>query len=144
MDSARFGGPVAGPHTGAGADIAPWAWTDALAGAGALRASASDLLALAEAVLQPDATPLAEALRETTRSRALAPGRFRVGLVWHLLPAEAGGAPETVVHNGATFGSTAFFGVVPEAGVGVVVLTNGAARLETFAFEVLRRLASAR
>jgi CubicO group peptidase (beta-lactamase class C family) len=144
MADAAFGGPVAPPHTEAGDAIAPWTWTDALAGAGALGASAADLLALAEAVVAPAATPLADAVRLSIHPRAAAPGRFRVGLVWHLLPAEGGAGPETVFHNGRTFGSWAFVGAVPEAGVGVVVLTNRSVGAEPFALRLLARLSGAR
>ena len=144
MADASFGGPVAGPHTSDGTAIAPWTWTDALAGAGGLRASAADLLALAGAVVAPDASPLHDALRLSVEPRALSPGRFRVGLVWHLLPVEDGISPTTVFHGGRTFGSSAFVGVVPDACVGVAVLTNRGVAVEAFALALLGRLAGTR
>ncbi len=141
MATASFGGPVAGPHAADGAALAPWTWTDALAGAGGLRASAADLLALADAVLDPDASPLRDALRLSVGPRALSPGRFRVGLVWHILPVEDGPTPPVVFHGGRTFGSSAFVGAVPDARVGVAVLTNRGVAVEGFALALLARLA---
>ena len=138
-------GPVAPPHTASGTPIPPWGWTDAPAPASALRSTAADLLTLAEAVARPDRAPsLAGALRLATAPRFVSGGRFRVGLAWHLLP-EADGPVRSVVHNGATFGSVAFVGVLPEADAGVVLLSNiGAARpLDALAGQIIQALTPA-
>ena len=134
-----LGGDVATPRTTGGTDIAPWSWTDALAGAGGLRSNAADLLTLAEAVARPERAPaLADAIRLATTPRVQASLRVRIGLAWHLLPGE--GPVETVFHNGATFGSVAFVGVVPAKDVGVVLLSNvgAASALDALAHAVLR------
>ena len=137
------GGPVAPPRTGAGSDIAPWTFTDPLAGAGALRSTAADLLTYAEAVARPEerAARLAPALRLAIAPRATVPGRFRLGLAWHLLP-EAAGPVEVAFHSGATFGSVSFVGVMPDEDVSLVLLANtGAApAMEALALGVLRAL----
>ena len=139
LTATTLGGPVAAGRTASGSPIAAWSWTDALAGAGGLRSTAADLLTLAEAVARPERVPaLADALRLAAAPRSASPGRFRVGLVWHLLP--LGGPVETVFHNGATFGSVAFVGVVPAQDVGVVLLSNvgAASALDVLAHAVLR------
>ncbi|HEX9951632.1 MAG TPA: serine hydrolase domain-containing protein [Rubricoccaceae bacterium] len=145
LTSTTTSGPVAAPQTGSGTPVAPWSWTDALAGAGALRSNAADLLTLAEAIARPDRTPaLADAIRLATAPRFSATGRFRVGLAWHLLP-EAEGPVQAVLHNGATFGSVAFVGVLPGADVGVVLLANSGAAgpLDALAGQLLRALTPA-
>lgn len=136
------GGPVAPPQMESGTPIAAWTFTDALVGAGGLRSSAADLLTLAEAVARPEARAptLAAAVRLATEPRFASPGRFRIGMAWHLLPET--GPVEVVFHNGATFGSVAFVGVVPGRDLSLVVLANvGAARsMDALAFGVLRAL----
>ena len=126
------GGPL--PH---------WTFTEALVGAGGFRSSAHDLLTLAEALLDPASSPLPEDVVRLATTSRFTTDRFRIGLFWHLLPVEAGTEPEVVFHNGATFGMTAFLGVVPETGVGMVVLANGPAALEPLAFGLLARLSGA-
>ena len=143
LDSTSFSGPVAPPHTTAGTSIGAWTWTDALAGAGALRSDASDLLTVAEAMSRPDRVPaLASALRLVATPRFDA-GRYRLGLAWHLLPAD--GPPRLVFHNGATFGSVAFVGILPDVDLGLVLLSNAGANeaLDRLAFDLLGVLAPA-
>lgn len=125
LTATSFSGAVAQPHTTSGRPIAAWSWTDALAGAGALRSDADDLLTLAEAVARPDRFPdLAPALRLVVAPRFDA-RRYRLGLVWHLMP--TAGPVRLALHDGATFGSVAFVGVVLDADVGIVLLSNSGA-----------------
>lgn len=141
LSATSFSGSVAPPHTTAGTPIGAWTWTDALAGAGALRSDAADLLTLAEAVSRPDRAPaLAAALRLVVAPRFDAT-RYRLGLAWHLLP--AAGPVRLAFHNGATFGSVAFVGVVPEADLGLVLLSNAGANeaLDRLAFALIGVLA---
>lgn len=143
MDETGVADPpgLAPPQTAAGDSIRAWRWTDALAGAGALRSTAADLLTLGEAVARPEerAPALADAIRLSLAPRAASAGRFRVGLVWHLLPAEEGPV-RIAFHNGATFGSSAFLGIAPERDVTVVVLANQGAPgvLDALARDLLR------
>lgn len=123
MDTTSTTGPVAPPTTSSGTVIAPWSWTDALAGAGAVRSSATDLLTYAEAVARPERAPaLADALRLVLTPQTPSDGRGRGGLAWVLQPGD--GPVATAFHNGATFGSSSFVGVLPERDVAVVILTN--------------------
>jgi CubicO group peptidase (beta-lactamase class C family) len=117
---ARF----AQPHDAYMRPTPPWD-LNALAGAGALRSDADDLLTLLAAALGRVRSPLASDLAAMRVRRA---GGFipnaGIGIVWNLLKTPVG---EIVFHNGETGGSTAFVGFDPARGRGVVVLVNGVA-----------------
>ena len=87
-----------------------------LAGAGALRSSANDLLTFLEAFLGYKESPLAPAMKSMLEVRRPA-GVMQIGLGWLILG-------EIVWHNGGTGGFRSFAGYHPEERVGVVVLSN--------------------
>jgi CubicO group peptidase (beta-lactamase class C family) len=91
-----------------------------LAGAGALRSSANDMLTFLEAFLGYRESPLAPAMRAMLRARRPA-GQAKIGLGWLIMPADG---REIVWHNGATGGFRSFVGYNPKARIGVVVLCN--------------------
>jgi D-alanyl-D-alanine-carboxypeptidase/D-alanyl-D-alanine-endopeptidase len=93
-----------------------------LAGAGALRSSANDMLAFLAANLGYTKTPLAPAMAAMLKGRrpAGAPG-LEIGLGW-LIRTKDGN--EVVWHNGGTGGYRTFTGFDAKARVGVVVLSN--------------------
>lgn len=122
-----------------------------LAGAGALRSTAHDLLAFLEANLQPEQTPIAQALRNThpLRYKDLAPVSGLPGLIgrvtgWtrrlrgaFLVKADVEGVGlgwfidnlpsiehRVYTHTGGTGGHRSFVGFIPETQTGVVVLSN--------------------
>jgi CubicO group peptidase (beta-lactamase class C family) len=115
---------LAQPHDAYMRPTPPWD-LNALAGAGALRSDADDLLTLLGAALGRVRGPLASDLAAMRVRRA---GGFTanagIGIIWNLLKTSAG---EIVFHNGETGGSTAFVGFDPVRGRGVVVLVNGVA-----------------
>ena len=84
------------------------AWNlDALAGAGAIRSTAADMLTYLEAQLHPEKLPaLATAIAQTHELRADAMGGMRIGLAWLYVDKK-----ESYWHNGGTggFSSYAFF-----------------------------------
>lgn len=94
-----------------------------LAGAGALRSTANDLLTFLSAHLGYTATPLARAMAATlaTRRATGAPG-MDIALGWHVITTPSG--REIVWHNGGTGGYRSFVGFDPKARTGVVVLSN--------------------
>ncbi len=115
---------LAQPHDAYMRRTVPWDM-NALAGAGALRSDADDLLTLLGAALGRVRGPLAEDLATMRAPRADAFGpTARIGIILTLLKTAAG---EIVFHNGETGGSTAFMGFDPVRGRGVVVLINGVA-----------------
>lgn len=93
----------------------------ALAGAGILRSSATDLLRYLQAHLHPDATSLAVALRATQVPRVAAKGKDRICLVWNHRSSRYG---DVLFHSGGTRGFTAFVGFCPQADTGVAALVS--------------------
>ena len=93
-----------------------------LAGAGALRSSANDLLTFLAAALGYTRTPLAAAMAAMTsvRKPTGAPD-LSIALGWHIFTAHG---KEIVWHNGGTGGYRTFMGYDPATRVGVVVLSN--------------------
>lgn len=94
----------------------------AIAGAGALRSSALDMLTFLAANMDLRQTPLAPALKRTHRRRKDAgSSQMGIGLAWHIL---GRGKREIIWHNGGTGGYRSFTGFVPATKRGIVILTN--------------------
>ena len=95
----------------------------ALAGCGALRSSANDMLTFLAANLGYVKSPLAPAmaLMLSVRRATGAPSLGEIGLGWLIIKSSN---EEIVWHNGGTGGYRSFIGFEPKAGVGVVVLSN--------------------
>jgi D-alanyl-D-alanine-carboxypeptidase/D-alanyl-D-alanine-endopeptidase len=93
-----------------------------LAGAGALRSTANDLLTFLAANLGYTKSPLAPAMAAmlNVRRPTGVPG-LEIALGWHIFTTNG---KEIVWHNGGTGGYRSFIGFDPKAGVGVVVLSN--------------------
>ncbi|WP_208427330.1 MULTISPECIES: serine hydrolase domain-containing protein [Salinibacter] len=116
-------------HTRAGAPTSPWHF-DALAGAGALRSTAADLLAYLRAhrralTVGPDTTPaLHRAMRRATTVHAPTDREStRVGLGWHQSTREG---HAVLWHNGGTGGFRSLVALDRDTGHGVVVLVSTA------------------
>ena len=97
------------------------AWDlDALAGAGAIRSSAGDMLTYLAANLHPERhPPLQAALASSHQLRANAAGGSHIALAWHYSPEDA-----AYYHSGATAGFTSYAAFSPQADTAIVVLTN--------------------
>ncbi len=99
----------------------------ALAGAGAIRSTAGDMLAYVEANLHPesvkatgaDGKTLAAALATSHELRADAFDGQRIAFAWHYEP-----ETENYWHNGATGGYSSYAFFNPKAGYAAVVLLN--------------------
>ena len=107
-----------------------------LAGAGALRSTATDMLAFLDANLHPERGPLERSMAVTHPARARAGSdELAIGLGWHRLRSDD---DPIVWHNGGTGGYRAFAGFRPDRGTGVVVLTNsGGAGADDIGFHLL-------
>ena len=105
-------------HNALLAPVANWGLSP-LAGAGALRSSANDMLTFLEAFLGYKETPLAPAMKAMLEVRRPAgPGGIaKIGLGWLILG-------ESPWHSGGTGGFRSFVGYDPKARTGVVVLSN--------------------
>jgi D-alanyl-D-alanine-carboxypeptidase/D-alanyl-D-alanine-endopeptidase len=93
-----------------------------LAGAGALRSTANDMLTFLAAQLGYTKTALAEPMAAMLAVRhPTSIGNTEIGLGWHISKL---GDREVVWHNGGTGGYRSFMGFDPKARTGVVVLSN--------------------
>jgi CubicO group peptidase (beta-lactamase class C family) len=129
-------GRLATPHGFGGREASHW-HLDALAGAGALRSTAIDLLGFLRLHARSASGPLAEAARETQRPRTKV-GRGHVGLGWIILPPARRFPFELLLHEGGTGGFRSFAGLAPERELGVVVLTNQARGVGRLGLRLLR------
>lgn len=93
-----------------------------LAGCGALRSTANDLLTFLGANLGYVKSPLAPAMAAMLSvRRPAAQGLGEIGLGWLITKSSDG---EIVWHNGGTGGYRSFVGYAPKARVGIVILSN--------------------
>jgi CubicO group peptidase (beta-lactamase class C family) len=108
-------------HGGGLAPVENWD-LPTLAGAGALRSTADDLLTFLAANLGFVKTPLAPAMADevSVRRSAGAPG-MEIAYGWHIQTKEGN---SIIWHNGGTGGYRSYMGYDPKARVGVVVLAN--------------------
>jgi len=134
------GGRLATPHGHSGREASHWHF-DALAGAGALRSTATDLLGFLRLHASRSDAPLATAARETQRPRAKV-GRGHIGLGWIIFPPTRRFPFELLLHEGGTGGYRAFAGLAPERELGVVVLTNQARGVGRLGLRLLRAAAA--
>ena len=114
--------------SGHGEDLAPvgdWSF-DALAGAGALRSTAADMVRFAQANLSPGEGVPGQALGKAQQIIGERPGGLMAS-GWHVgLALEVEGADRVLWHNGQTGGYHSFLAVDVDEGLGVVVLSNTA------------------
>lgn len=108
-------------HSGALAPVENWD-LPTLAGAGALRSTANDMLTFLAANLGFIQTPLAQDMADevSVRRPAGAPD-MQIAYGWHIQTKDGG---SIIWHNGGTGGYRSYMGYDPKARVGVVVLTN--------------------
>ena len=108
---------------------------DALAGAGALRSTAQDMLRFLSGNLGLAETPIAKALQATHRDRfETGQPDLYVALGWHVWTKFG----TTILwHNGGTGGYRSFCGFCPEKKLGVVVLTNSFEDIDDIGLHIL-------
>ena len=93
-----------------------------LAGAGALRSTANDMLVFLAANLGYTRTPLAPAMAaEISIRRPTGVPGLEIAYAWHVLTKDG---RSIIWHNGGTGGFRTFMGFDPQTRVGVVVLSN--------------------
>ena len=107
----------------------------ALAGAGALRSTASDMLTFLAANTGVEETRLYGAMSETHQPRETAgSASMQVALGWHV---RSDGDRKVVWHNGGTGGYRSFAGFLQGGTTGVVVLTNSNVSADDIGFHLL-------
>jgi D-alanyl-D-alanine-carboxypeptidase/D-alanyl-D-alanine-endopeptidase len=109
-----------------------------LAGAGALRSTAADLLRFVDLQLGVSPSVLAWAAGETQRPRVRVSRRLEVGLGWHISPLL--GHWRMLWHDGGTAGFASFLGMVKETRVAVIVLANTALPVDVLGLTLLEAL----
>ena len=105
-----------------------------LAGAGAIRSSASDMAKFISANLGYVNTPLMEAMELSHQIRHDKAGEMSVAMAWHIKKGDSG---DVIWHNGGTGGYRTFAGFVKETGKGVVLLSNSSAGADDIGFYLL-------
>jgi CubicO group peptidase (beta-lactamase class C family) len=116
----------------------------ALAGAGALHSTATDLLCFLRANLDPASTPLASQLERIQRPRAPRAGvaeRMEVGLGWMIAHPPRAAGP-LLWHNGGTGGFRSFVLAGRDTGTAVVVLSNTARSVDRLGLRLHKALAA--
>jgi serine-type D-Ala-D-Ala carboxypeptidase/endopeptidase len=104
---------------------------DALAGAGAIRSNANDMLRYLTANMGIDPPPLAAAMKLAQRPRSDMAKTVRIGLAW--MTTDKG----IVWHNGMTGGYRSFLGFTADGRRGVVILVNTAVDADDLGFATL-------
>jgi len=127
----------------AGSPVSNWD-IPTLAGAGAIRSTAHDMLRFlaanmnlpdAPAELRTDENPLASGMHQAQEIRAdRVAGGMSVGLCWHI---RHGNGLESIWHNGGTGGYRSFIGFTRGGDLGVVVLTNSTESVDDIGFHML-------
>jgi len=112
-------------YTGSHDKARPWTF-DAMAGAGALRSTADDLLTYCAAYLHPDtasgagpAATLPAALRLGQQPQATGPGTQKIALAWMIRPEQ-----DAYWHDGGTYGFSSMVMFEPKRDRALVVLFN--------------------
>ena len=103
----------------------------ALAGAGAIRSTANDMLRYLKANMGIDGSPLATAMKLAQQPRRNLGKTIRIGLAW--MTTDKG----IVWHAGQTGGYRSFLGFTADGRRGVVILANSAADADDLGFATL-------
>jgi len=125
-------------HLQTGIPAPNWNIPDPLAGAGALKSSAADLIRFCRANLSPPSNSLGKAIRKALTPCASRDGKGKVGLSWHFNSSFA-------LHNGGTGGYSSFLAISPKTDTAVVLLANHARprrgpSLDRFGIDLMKRL----
>jgi D-alanyl-D-alanine-carboxypeptidase/D-alanyl-D-alanine-endopeptidase len=122
-------------HDESGTVVEHWD-TPTLAGCGALRSTANDLLKLVAANMGLVKCVLASAmeLEQTPRQVADIPNT-QIGLAWQITKV---GNSEFIWHNGGTYGFSSFIGFDKKRQRGVVVLANCGGHVDAIGLQLLR------
>jgi len=106
----------------------------ALAGAGAIRSSTSDLAKFVSANLGYLNSSLMKAMELSHQIRHDKAGETSIAMAWHIMKGEKG---DIICHGGGTGGYRTFIGFVKETGKGVVILTNSSEGADDIGYYLL-------
>jgi len=105
-----------------------------LAGAGAIRSTADDMLTFLAANMGTKNSKLSDAMDMTHKVRVSASKTTKIGLGWHIRDNEK---TQIIWHNGGTGGYRTFCGFIKDKKIGVVVLSNMNIGADDIGFHVL-------
>jgi CubicO group peptidase (beta-lactamase class C family) len=117
-------------HDNMGKAMKNWDF-DAMAGAGAMRSTANDMLRYLKASMGVDQSPLAGATKLAQQPQGDVNKNQRIGLAW--MTSRTG----IIWHNGQTGGYRSFLGFTADRRRGVIVLSNTAMDLDDLGFATL-------
>ena len=120
-------------HDALGKPTGTWTFK-AMAGAGAIKSTAADMLRYLEANMGRLRTPLHRAMALAHRPRADGPAGNRVGLAWTTRHDADG---DVIWHNGMTGGYASFIGFRRDGTRGVVILVNAQQSVDDLGFATL-------
>ena len=122
-------------HDLEGKKVANWD-LPTLAGAGALRSTANDMLAYVAAYMKADTTTDLgrDLLTAATPRRGTTIPHMRIGLAWHVREADD---TQIVWHNGGTGGYHTFIGFDRARGAGIVILGNSIVNTDDIGLHLL-------
>jgi D-alanyl-D-alanine-carboxypeptidase/D-alanyl-D-alanine-endopeptidase len=118
-------------HDNSGKPVKNWDLGDAMAGAGALRSTANDMLRYLKASMGVDRSPLAAAMTLAQQPRSDVGKSGRIGLAWMITN------KGLVWHSGGTGGYRSYLGFSADKRRGVVILSNTAAEIDDLALATL-------
>lgn len=105
-----------------------------LAGAGAIRSTAYDMLTFLSANMGIKASKLSAAMEMSRKAYVNAGKSLKVGLGWHI---SDNGKTQIIWHNGGTGGYRTFCGFIKDKKIGVVVLSNMNISADDIGFHLL-------
>ena len=131
--SSKQQGRLARPD-GGGRQAANWDF-DCLAGCGAVRSTAKDMLRFLAANMNLKETPLQSAMERSHQGRLdTALPKLAIALGWHVWSRHGS---EIIWHNGGTGGYHSFCGFAPSKKIGVVVLANSSLDIDDIGLHIL-------
>jgi CubicO group peptidase (beta-lactamase class C family) len=116
--------------------VGDWNFTDAMAGAGAFRSDAGDLLNFLEAVLGHRRSGLTPAMDAMLKVRYPVMPEMGQAIGWNTTTRPSA---EIVFKDGGTLGFSSMVAFLPKQRIGVVVLSNAFGGVADLAMELLRR-----
>jgi D-alanyl-D-alanine-carboxypeptidase/D-alanyl-D-alanine-endopeptidase len=118
-----------------GKEVFPLWDNPTLAGAGALRSTADDMLTFLAANLGLQPSPLYDAMLATQEPHFQIDETTEIGLGWQI---QTKGNAQIIWHNGATGGYWCFAGLVRDKQMGAVILTNSFQDISYMGLSLLR------
>ncbi len=113
-----------------------WDASEAIAGAGGLRANIEDMLLYLRAQISPPDNDLGRAIRTAQQVQHTFPTGQAIGLNWSVREADG---RKVISHSGGTGGFNTYIGFDPERRTGIVMLTNTGGFEDDFAVDFMMR-----